>query len=961
MPGDRPAAHGDGDNSLASGAADLIRIRGARTHNLRNLSLDIPRDRLIVVTGLSGSGKSSLAFDTIYAEGQRRYVESLSTYARQFLGPSLRPDVDVIEGLPPTIAIAQQPGRSGPRSTVATITDIHDFLRLLFARVGEPHCPGCGKPITRHTLTQIVDVVMATPPGSRLLILAPLIRAAKGTHADALARISKQGFVRVRIDGHQHEAAAAPPLDKDKPHDIDVIVDRLVMRDDLRARLTESIETALRLADGLVIASREVDGDWADARFCTRYSCPDCNIALPEMEPRLFSYNSPHGACNTCDGLGEEYSFDPQLIVPDPKLPLDAGAIAPWRRGDALSRPMARLLNQFCHAFKVSPSTPFRSLPAKVKAVLLNGTTPGESGEESRAPTFEGVIPNLKRRWKDAASDALRERLAVFMSRRPCPACRGARLRPEALAVKLAGKSIDDLAHLSIDAAAGFFHAFAPAGDLQPIAEPIVREIRQRLRFMIDVGIGYLTLARTADTLSNGEAQRIRLATQIGSGLVGVCYVLDEPTIGLHPRDTARLIDTLRRLKAQGNTLFVVEHDPDVIAAGEWFIDLGPGAGAHGGRLLANGPRDALLASTESVTAAYLRGEATVAEASGRAVREPNSRRALTVQGAAENNLQHIDVTFLLGLFCCVTGVSGSGKSTLVNQILLPALKKHLGLSHDRPGAHRAVTGLAHVDKVIEIDQSSVGRSPRSNPATYCGVFGAVRELFAKTREARTRGYDAARFSFNARGGRCEACRGYGTRRVEMHFLPDLFVQCGDCGGTRYSRETLEIRYRGKSIADVLNLRTEEALAFFENVPAIRQTLAAVVDVGLGYLTLGQPAHMLSGGEAQRLKLAANLARSPIGHTLYVLDEPTSGLHFADIRRLLDVLHRLINAGHSVIAIEHNLDVIRQADWIIDLGPEGGEAGGRLVAEGTPMQLATMETHTGKHLRSAMKNKELRM
>ncbi len=937
----------DAASGAAVDAADLIRIRGGRTHNLRNLSLDIPRNRLIVVTGLSGSGKSSLAFDTIYAEGQRRYVESLSTYARQVLGPSLRPDVDVIEGLPPTIAIAQQPGRSGPRSTVATITDIHDFLRLLFARVGQPHCPGCGKPITRHTLTQIVDVVMATPPGSRLLILAPLVRAAKGAHAEALARISKQGFVRVRIDGHQHEAAAAPPLDKDKPHDIDVIVDRLVMRDDLRARLTESIETALRLADGLVIASREVDGDWADARFCTRYSCPDCNIALPEMEPRLFSFNSPHGACTTCDGLGEEYSFDPQLIVPDPKLPLEHGAIAPWRRGDALSRPMARLLDQFCRAFKVSPSTPFRSLPAKVKDILLRGT----SSHPSDGAAFEGAIPNLQRRWRESQSDTLRDRLSQFMSRRSCPACRGARLRPEALAVKLAGKSIDDLAHLSIDAAAGFFHAFAPAVDLQPIAEPIVREIRQRLRFMIDVGIGYLTLARTADTLSNGEAQRIRLATQIGSGLVGVCYVLDEPTIGLHPRDTARLIDTLRRLTAQGNTLFVVEHDPDVIAAGEWFIDLGPGAGAHGGRLLANGPREALHASTESVTAAYLRGEANVAENDGRSVREPDSRRVLTVQGAAENNLQRIDVTFPLGLFCCVTGVSGSGKSTLVNQILLPAVNKHLGLAHDRPGAHRAVAGLAYVDKVIEIDQSSVGRSPRSNPATYCGVFGAVRELFAKTREARTRGYDAARFSFNARGGRCEACRGYGTRRVEMHFLPDLFVQCGDCGGTRYSRETLEIRYRGKSIADVLNLRAEEALAFFENVPAIRQTLAAVVDVGLGYLTLGQPAHMLSGGEAQRLKLAAELARAPVGHTLYVLDEPTSGLHFADIRRLLDVLHRLIDAGHSVIAIEHNLDVIRQADWIIDLGPEGGEAGGRLVAEGTPAKVAAMETHTGRHLR----------
>ncbi|QOJ04945.1 MAG: excinuclease ABC subunit UvrA [Planctomycetia bacterium] len=930
-----------------------MRIRGARTHNLRDLSLDIPRDRLIVVTGLSGSGKSSLAFDTIYAEGQRRYVESLSTYARQVLGPSLRPDVDVIEGLPPTIAIAQQAGRSGPRSTVATITDIHDFLRLLFARVGEPHCPGCGMPITRHTLTQIVDAIMVTPSGSRLMILAPVVRAASGAHSETLARIGKQGFVRVRIDGHQHEASAVPPLEKNKPHDIDVVVDRLVMRDDLRARLTESIETALRLADGLVIASRDVDGDWADTRYCTRYRCPDCNLALPELEPRLFSFNSPHGACPACEGLGEEYSFDPRQIVPDPKLPLEAGAIAPWRRGDALSRPMARLLDQFCQAFNVSPSTPYCNLPAKVRDILLNGTSPNASGA-----AFEGVIPNLQRRWKESQSDALRERLAQYIARRPCPACLGARLRPEALAVKLDGKSIDELAHLSIDAAAGFFHAFSPAADLRPIAEPIVREIRQRLRFMIDVGIGYLTLARTTDTLSNGEAQRIRLATQIGSGLVGVCYVLDEPTIGLHPRDTARLIDTLRRLKAQGNTLFVVEHDPDVIAAGEWFIDLGPGAGAHGGRLLANGPRDALLASTESVTAAYVRGDAAVAHAAGRALREPDARRVLTVQGAAENNLQRIDVTFPLGLFCCVTGVSGSGKSTLVNQILLPALKQHLGISHDRPGAHRAITGLAYVDKVIEIDQSSIGRSPRSNPATYCGVFDAVRDLFARTREARARGYDAARFSFNARGGRCEACHGYGTRRVEMHFLPDLFVKCGDCGGTRYSRETLEIRYRGKSIADVLNLRAEEALAFFENVPAIRQTLAAVVDVGLGYLTLGQPAHMLSGGEAQRLKLAAELARSPIGHTLYVLDEPTSGLHFADIRRLLDVLHRLIDAGHSVIAIEHNLDVIRQADWIIDLGPEGGDAGGRLIAEGSPMQIAQTDTHTGRHLKRVMANEK---
>lgn len=932
-----------------------IRIRGARTHNLRNISFDIPRDRLIVITGLSGSGKSSLAFDTIYAEGHRKYVESLSTYARQFLGQMTKPDVDQISGLPPTIAIAQQVGRSNPRSTVATTTEISDFLRLLFARVGVPHCPKCGQRVHRKTVTQITDGILALPEGTWVMILAPLVRERKGEHRTVLKRILREGFIRVRIDGDVHEIKNTPTLSSRKKHTLEAVVDRIVIKADLSSRVSESVETALRLGDGLVVVShqgekdRKKDGSWEDAILSERYSCVKCDVRLPELEPRVFSFNSPHGACSECDGLGMVMDFDPDLIVPDPKLALERGAIIAWRQsGQRLTTVYSRLVKEFCERFGVSPATPFDRVPDRLRKILLWGTR--EEDEVEFENHFEGVIPNLNRRWRTTDSESVKSRLHGYLTERPCKQCGGARLRTESLSVRINGNNIDEITRLSIDRAAAFFEGLKVEGEHEPIAAPILTEIRSRLRFMIDVGIGYLSLNRASYTLSGGESQRIRLATQVGSGLVGVCYVLDEPTIGLHPRDNARLIDTLRRLTDLGNTVLVVEHDVEMIRSADWIIDVGPGAGAHGGRVLVNGSRKELMDSKESITAAYFRGDMRIEPPEER--RTISNRNLIEIKGAAENNLKKIDVRIPLGVFCCVTGVSGSGKSTLVNRILLRALKRRLHNSSDRPGVHDRMIGTGRIDKVIEIDQSPIGRSLRSNPATYAGIFDRIRGLYAKTREARIRGYSVGRFSFNVKGGRCEACQGQGTCRIEMHFLPDIFVRCAECNGMRYNRETLDVRYRGKSIADVLDMRVEEALVFFDSFGAIKGLLNALNNVGLGYITLGQSANTLSGGEAQRIKLASELGKPAVGHTLYILDEPTTGLHFADIHRLLEVLNQLCNLGHSILVIEHNLDVIRQSDWIIDLGPEGGDAGGRIVVEGTPEQVAAhSKSYTGQYLR----------
>ncbi len=940
---------------MANQTQKYIHIRGARTHNLQGVSLDIPRDKLVVITGLSGSGKSSLAFDTIYAEGQRKYVESLSAYARQFLEQMGKPDVEQISGLPPTIAIAQQSGGTNPRSTVATTTEIYDYLRILFARIGTPHCHKCGRRVTRQTVDQIVDDVLALPERTRTMILAPMIRGAKGEHRETIARILREGFIRVRADGEVQEIKNLTGLDKKKKHHLEAVVDRIVIKPDMRSRLSESIETGLRMSGGLVLVSHQDsgagrDGEWHDHIYSERFACTRCGVSLAELEPRMFSFNSPHGACRTCDGLGIVLEFDADLIVPDPSLSLASGAIDAWRRGGQRMTPIySKLMREFCACFNVSPATPFDKLPKQMSRILMQGTSPQD--EDEFGHHFEGVLPNLQRRWESTDSQSVKSRLHAYLSERSCGDCKGARLRPESLAVRIGKLNIDDVSRMAIDAAVAVFDRLKPTGEDAEIAAPILKEIRRRLRFMADVGIGYLTLDRASNTLSGGESQRIRLATQVGSGLVGVCYVLDEPSVGLHQRDNDKLIETLRHLTALGNTVLVVEHDIDTIRAAEWIIDIGPRAGAHGGRVMVEGDYETVLASPESITAKYLRGELTIKTPTKR--RRISRQQCIEVRGAAENNLAKIDVRFPLGVFCCVTGVSGSGKSTLVNQILIRALKRRLHNSHQRPGAHERLIGAGRIDKIIEIDQSPIGRTPRSNPATYTGVFDQIRTLYAKTREAKIRGYTAGRFSFNVKGGRCEACQGQGTKRIEMHFMADVFVQCAECKGTRYSRETLEIKYRGKSVADVLAMRVDEALSFFDSFAAIKQLLQALADVGLGYLTLGQSSATLSGGEAQRVKLAAELGKSAIGHTLYVLDEPTTGLHFADIQNLLDVLNRLCTLGHTILVIEHNLDVIKQADWIIDLGPEGGDAGGRIVAEGTPEQIAAHPaSHTGRYLKS---------
>ena len=955
----------------------FIRVVGARQHNLRNISIDIPRDQLVVITGLSGSGKSSLAFDTIHAEGQRKYVESLSVHARMFLEQVGKPDVDRIEGLPPTLAIEQLAAAPNPRSTVATTTETYDFLRLLFARCGLPHCPKCGTPLQRRTVDQIVDSVLAYPLDTRVMILAPLVRGA-GDHKEAVRQMQREGFVRARVDGALVEVkdlADAPPT---KAADLDVVIDRIQVRPDLRHRLADAVELSLRLAEGRVIVSHSngVSGAagapgtpptggngaaWIDAVFSESPACMSCGLMIPELEPRMFSFNSPYGACQRCGGLGTMLKIDPDLVIPDPDQALSGNAIAPWAgAGKSLGGAYATTIRKLCDAFAVKSSASFRSLPDDLKRIVLHGATPDDAAKHG--VEFEGVIPLLEKRaaQEKGKSEEGGGRLSEFQAEHPCDACGGARLQPESLAVRIAERNIHDITRCSIREALRWFEGLNLTGEHAQIAEPIVREMRRRLSFMDEVGLHYLTLDRASATLSGGEAQRLRLATQLGSGLVGVCYVLDEPTIGLHQRDNERLLASMRRLVDIGNTVIVVEHDEDVIRAADYLIDIGPGAGLHGGKVMSAGRTADVLADPNSITGRYLRGEYLISPPDER--RKPKRDEWIKIENASENNLRNVSVELPLGTFVAVTGVSGSGKSTLVVQTLVPAIRKRLGAGGApqqrgpgpqlRAGVYGKLVGANRIDRIIEIDQTPIGRTPRSNPATYTGVFDEIRTLYARTKEARIRGYNGSRFSFNAKGGRCEACQGQGTRKIEMHFMADIFVECGECKGTRYNRETLEIRYRGKSIADVLEMRIEEALKFFDSFPKIKAGVQALSDVGLGYVRLGQPSNTLSGGEAQRVKLAAELSKPATGRTLYVLDEPTTGLHFADIHTLLAVLNRLVDMGNTVLVIEHNLDVIKAADWVIDLGPEGGEAGGMIVASGTPEQVAaTAGSHTGRYLK----------
>lgn len=933
-------------------ALKYIRVLGAREHNLKNVNLEIPRDQMVVFTGLSGSGKSSLAFDTIYAEGQRKYVESLSTYARQFLDQIQKPDCDEIEGLPPTIAIEQRQGSSNPRSTVATTTEIYDYLRVLFARAGTPHCWVCGKPIAAQSATQIVDSIMKRPEGTKVMILSPLVRGQKGTHKEVLEAMTRQGFVRCRIDGKVMEIKGAPALDKNFKHTIEAVVDRLILKPEIRTRLADSVELSLKLADGLVIATVEEpagSNKWVDHSYSSKYACPDHpESSLEELSPRLFSFNSPWGACSTCSGLGTILEFDEELIVPDDSLPI-IEAVEPFRRnGRRMNMYYNRLMRLFCRDFDIEEGAVLAEVPEKLKKILMHGTT--SKDEATYRAEWEGVLPMLQRRWENTESEFVKSRLHNYQSEQPCEDCKGKRLKPQALAVKVGGKNIQEVTALTISRALEFFGSLELDVEAAQIALPVLKEVRSRLGFMNDVGLGYLSLDRQTGTLSGGEFQRIRLATQVGSGLVGVAYVLDEPTIGLHQRDNDRLIKTLRHLTDIGNTVIVVEHDEDTIRAADWLVDVGPGAGSHGGKIIAEGPVQKVLQSKDSITAKYLTGEYQIVVPEQR--RKLKQDECIEVVGASENNLKKLNVKVPLGGFVCVTGVSGSGKSTLVNEIILKGLKRKLYNSKERPGAHTKITGVQNVDKVIEIDQSPIGRTPRSNPATYTGVFDLIRSLYARTREAKIRGYKSGRFSFNVKGGRCESCQGQGTKRIEMHFLPDVFVTCEECKGTRFNRETLEIKYRGKSIADVLAMRVEEALAFFDSFSNIKQLLQAMNDVGLSYVQLGQASTQLSGGEAQRVKLATELGKPSTGHTLYVLDEPTTGLHFADIHNLLSVLHRLTDQGNTVLVIEHNLDVIKCADWIIDLGPEGGEGGGTIVDEGTPEKIIqNPRSFTGQYLK----------
>lgn len=933
---------------------DKIIVRGARQHNLRNIDVEIPRNKLVVITGLSGSGKSSLAFDTIYAEGQRRYVESLSAYARQFLGQMDKPDVDYIEGLSPAISIDQKTTSRNPRSTVGTITEIYDYLRLLYARIGKPHCPNCGQPISRQTIEQIVDQVLALEERTRIQVLAPVIRGRKGEHKRVIEDIRKDGFVRIRVDGELHEVTDELNLDKNKKHTIEIVVDRIVIRSDIRSRLTDSIETALQYGHGIVVI--DVIGQ-EEMLFSEHFACIECGISMEELTPRMFSFNSPYGACPECDGLGSRLEIDPDLIV-DYDLSLNEGGLIPWRT--SRSQWLAAMLDAVCREYGIDPDQPLKELPEEQLDVLLNGApeqvkfvyTNRHERTKTYHADYEGLIPFLNRRYRESGSDWARQELEQFMSERTCTACRGRRLRPEVLGVTVGDKNIMEVSALSVRDSLAFFAALDLSENDLMIGRRVIKEIKERLSFLDNVGLDYLTLDRAAATLSGGEAQRIRLATQIGSSLTGVLYILDEPSIGLHQRDNQRLLETLKHLRDLGNTLIVVEHDEETMQAADWIIDIGPGAGAHGGKIVAAGDYEAICKSESSLTGQYLSGRKQIPVPKAR--REPNGK-SVKIMGARENNLKNIDVEFPLGLFICVTGVSGSGKSTLINEILHKQLAHDLHRSAQKAGAHERIEGIENLDKIINIDQAPIGRTPRSNPATYTGTFDYIRELFSMTPEAKIRGYKPGRFSFNVKGGRCEACRGDGIIKIEMHFLPDVYVPCEVCKGSRYNRETLEVRYKGKSIADVLDLTVEEALELFESIPKIHRKLQTLKDVGLGYIKLGQPATQLSGGEAQRVKLATELSRRSNGKTLYILDEPTTGLHFEDIRKLLEVLQRLVDAGDTVIVIEHNLDVIKTADYIIDLGPEGGDRGGTVIAAGTPEEVAeTPDSYTGHFLKAVL-------
>jgi excinuclease ABC subunit A len=934
---------------------DQITIRGAREHNLKNVTLSIPRDKLVVFTGLSGSGKSSLAFDTIYAEGQRRYVESLSAYARQFLGQMEKPDVDIIEGLSPAISIDQKGTSKNPRSTVGTVTEVYDYLRLLYARVGHPHCPN-GHEVRRQTVDQMADQVEKLPKGTRVMVLGPVVKGRKGEYRSLIEDVRKSGFVRVRVDGSLYEIGEQIPMDKNKKHDVEVVVDRIVIGPDQRTRLVESIETATRLGNGSVIIAPVEAG--SEIHMSQDFMCPIDGISVPEPEPRNFSFNNPHGACPVCTGIGFQLVVDGDLVVPDPSLSLREGAIAAWSKSQFF---YPELLESVSKYFGIDMDKPWSKLPKQQRDVLLNGT--GEKkirfGYKNQyghsrwyeAP-FEGVIANLQRRYEETQSEYLKAELERYMSDKPCPACKGRRLKPESLAVTVADHNIAEVSALPVSTAINFFDNLALSEREQLIARGIMKEIRERLQFMIDVGLDYLTIERPANTLSGGESQRIRLATQIGSKLMGVLYILDEPSIGLHQRDNRRLINTLLSLRDLGNTLIVVEHDEETIRSADYMVDIGPAAGEHGGEIVAAGPVEKVLRDPHSITAAYLRGD--------RMIPVPPQRRKgtgkkLVIRGAQANNLKDIDVAIPLGCFVAVSGVSGSGKSSLITDILSRKVAQHFYRAKERPGPHRAVEGLEHLDKAIDIDQSPIGRTPRSNPATYTGMFTHIRDLFASMPEAKMRGYKAGRFSFNVKGGRCEACQGDGIIQIEMQFLPDVYVPCEVCHGTRYSREVQEVKFRGHSISDVLEMTVDEALEVFENVPAIKTKLRTLHDVGLGYIRLGQPATQLSGGEAQRVKLSSELSRRDTGRTLYLLDEPTTGLHYADVERLLVVLHRLVDHGNTVVVIEHNLDVLKTADWLIDLGPEGGEKGGYVIAEGSPEQLAARsESATGQYLRAPL-------
>ncbi len=949
------------DTAVKISAKDYIRIRGAREHNLKDINVDIPRDKFVVLTGLSGSGKSSLAFDTIYAEGQRRYMESISSYARQFLGQMEKPQVEMIEGLSPAISIDQKSTNRNPRSTVGTVTEIYDHFRLLFARIGIPHCPNCGKKIERQTVDQMVDIIMQNPEGTRFMVMAPVVRGKKGEHAKVIERARKNGFARVRVDGSLYDLSEEIKLDKNIKHTIEIVVDRLSIKEGMETRLTDSVETALGLAEGLLEISI-VDGE--TLQFSESLACPDCGISVQEIEPRSFSFNNPYGACPACFGLGYTMEFSPDLLIPDRSLSIHEGAIScmGWQSSNSEGSFTYAVLSALAREYKFSLDTPFEKLSQDVQDLIIYGKNTkevkvhykGQRGEGVYPITFEGLIKNMMQRYRETASETMKQEYEGYMHISPCETCNGKRLKPEALAVTINDKNIYDITSMSVGTLYEYLNNLELTQNQQIIGKQVLKEIRARVGFLMDVGLDYLTLSRATASLSGGEAQRIRLATQIGSGLVGVCYILDEPSIGLHQRDNDKLLATLKHLRDLGNTLLVVEHDEDTMYAADWIIDIGPGAGSNGGEVVATGTAEDIMNVAESITGQYLSGKKSIPIPDIR--RKPNGW--LEVKGAAENNLKNVDVKIPLGVMTCVTGVSGSGKSSLINEILYKKLAKKLNRARTIPGKHDRILGIEQLDKVINIDQSPIGRTPRSNPATYTGVFDLIRDLFASTSDAKARGYQKGRFSFNVKGGRCEACSGDGIVKIEMHFLPDVYVPCEVCGGKRYNRETLEVRYKGKSIYDVLDMTVEEAVTFFENVPKINRIMKTIYEVGLGYIKLGQPSTQLSGGEAQRIKLATELSRRSTGKTIYILDEPTTGLHFEDVSKLIEILQRLTEGGNTVVVIEHNLDVIKTADYIIDLGPEGGDRGGEVLCTGTPEEVAKhKESYTGQYIKKMLSKK----